>query len=224
MKNALRSAGWVIALYGLGACASAQVPVALVEELRGQVAGLEFMDYVAAGRVIELGPGDRLVLGYLQSCWRETITGGTITVGTEHSVVQQGRVERSLVACGAGRKPADTRDATPGAAMVYRSMPAIGTQAARPRVHGLSPVVEVGAGRGRLLIERLDTPDQRIEVSVAGAALLRGRFLDLARTDVALVPGAAYAISLGAQRLEFQVDAQALPGATPIVGRLLRLP
>lgn len=224
MKTVLRSAGLMIVLLGLGSSAAAQAPVALVEELQGKVAGLEFMDYVAAGRVIELGPGDRLVLGYLQSCWRESITGGTVTVGSESSAVQHGRVERSQVACGAGRKAADAGEKTQGAAMVYRSMPALGARPARARVHGLSPVVEVGDGRGRLLIERLDAPGERFELAVAGAALLRGRFFDLARADVALAPGAVYALSLGAQRLAFQVDAEALPGATPIVGRLLRLP
>jgi hypothetical protein len=36
--------------------AYAEMPVAIVEETTGKPAGVEFMDYVAAGKVIELGP------------------------------------------------------------------------------------------------------------------------------------------------------------------------
>lgn len=50
------------------------------------------MDYVEPGQVIRLGAADGLVLGYLKSCWRETITGGTVTVGTEQSQVAGGEV------------------------------------------------------------------------------------------------------------------------------------
>src|SRR5262249_23532857 len=63
------------------------------------------MDYVDPGQVIRLGAHDRIVLGYLRSCWRETISGGTVTVGTEQSEVAGGEVARDKVACegGAGR-------------------------------------------------------------------------------------------------------------------------
>ena len=35
------------------------------------------MDYVSAGKIIKLGPKGQVVLGYMKSCWRETITGGS---------------------------------------------------------------------------------------------------------------------------------------------------
>jgi hypothetical protein len=47
-----------------------------------------------------LGPHDTIVLSYLHSCVRETITGGTVTVGVEQSEVQAGKVTRSKVDCG----------------------------------------------------------------------------------------------------------------------------
>jgi hypothetical protein len=60
------------ALVGLSAAAAmAADSVALVEDVSGTSAGVEFMDYVAAGREIRLGAEDRLVLDYLRSCWRE---------------------------------------------------------------------------------------------------------------------------------------------------------
>ena len=43
-------------LLGLAGSASAQTPVAVVEEVQGKVTGAEFMDYVVPGKTIKLGP------------------------------------------------------------------------------------------------------------------------------------------------------------------------
>ena len=83
--------------------AAAQTVAAVVEEVHGSTAGVGFMDYVETGRVIRLGPKDSLVLGYLKSCTRETVTGGTITIGAERSDVKAGTVERAIVPCDAER-------------------------------------------------------------------------------------------------------------------------
>ena len=78
--------------------AAAQAPVAVVEDVQGQVTGAEFMDYVAPGKVIKLGPAGTVVLGYMKSCRRETITGvGTVIVGAEESMVHLGEVKASKV-------------------------------------------------------------------------------------------------------------------------------
>ena len=58
------------------------VPVAVVEKVTGKVVGVEFMDYVTPGKVVKLGPQGSIVLEYMTSCWRETITGGTVVVGS----------------------------------------------------------------------------------------------------------------------------------------------
>ena len=229
MRQHLKSRSALLGLCVLAACAAvqAQAPSALVEDVHGKVEGIEFMDYVAPGRVIRLAPGDTLVLGYLRSCWRETISGGTVTVGEEHSTVALGKVQRAKVLCTPARAPLGARDATQSAATVFRSMrrdlAAPVAAPALPTVHGRSPVVEVMDQRGRLVLQRLDVAEERIEVAVAGPALVGERFFDLARAGIALQPGASYAASLGALKLEFRVAAQALPGQTPVIGRLLRL-
>src|SRR5690242_20017959 len=97
-----RPASFAVALLaaftaGTGA-ASAAAPVALVEEATGSP-GVETMDYVEPGKVIRLAAGDQITLSYIKSCWRETIRGGTITVGTEQSSVEGGSVERAKVVC-----------------------------------------------------------------------------------------------------------------------------
>lgn len=223
MKKLLLPAGAALVLAALGLPALAQAPVAVVEDVRGQPAGVEFMDYVAAGKVIKLGPRDVIVLGYLKSCWRETITGGTVTVGEAQSSVQRGKVERTQVECDATRGKLGTREGTQSAATVFRSIRR-DTPPAKPPVtlYGQSPVIEVADTRGALVIERLDEAAPRIELGVAGDALLRDRFFDLSRAGVALVPGGSYAASLGERRVEFKVAPQAAPGAAPLAGRLLR--
>src|SRR5437899_11320027 len=93
----------VVACCLFAASASAQSPAAVVEEVKGNPAGVEFMDYVVPGKVIRLGPQGSIVLGYMKSCWRESITGGTVTVGTEKSEVESGKIERTKAECDAGR-------------------------------------------------------------------------------------------------------------------------
>ena len=61
----------------------AQQPAAIVEEIDATGATLSQFDYVVPGRVIDLEPTGTLTLGYLASCERERIQGGTVTVGLE---------------------------------------------------------------------------------------------------------------------------------------------
>jgi hypothetical protein len=56
----------VVVFAGLTGPAAAQAPVAVVEDVQGTVTGVEFMDYVAPGEVIKLGPNGAVVLGYMK--------------------------------------------------------------------------------------------------------------------------------------------------------------
>ena len=77
--------------------------VALIESLAGQSQRVELMKYAHAGQVIRLGPDQTLVLSYRDSCVRETITGGTVTIGTDQSEVRSGEVTRMGGQCVVGR-------------------------------------------------------------------------------------------------------------------------
>jgi hypothetical protein len=94
----------ILAIAGTMALASVAnanpVGVALVESSNS--ASVEFMDYVLAGQVIRLGPHETIVLSYMSSCLRETITGGTVTVGTDRSDVRFGSVKRIKAECDPG--------------------------------------------------------------------------------------------------------------------------
>jgi hypothetical protein len=97
----------VLAIAGAVAFASAAaadpMEVALVENLTGNSPDVEFMDYVRTGQVIRLGSHQTIVLSYMSSCLRETITGGTVTVGTGWSEVQSGEVRRAKGPCDVGK-------------------------------------------------------------------------------------------------------------------------
>jgi hypothetical protein len=97
-----------LAVCGAMALASAAVAdpieVALIENLTGVSPGVESMDYVRTGQVIRLAPHQTIVLSYMSSCLRETITGGTVRVGTDWSEVHAGEVQRTRGQCDVGGK------------------------------------------------------------------------------------------------------------------------
>lgn len=213
----------VVGLVGFTGLAAAQPPVAVVEDIQGKVTGAEFMDYVAPGTVIKLGPGGRVVLGYMKSCWRETITGiGTVIVGAEESMVHLGEVKAGKVQCDSSHSQLVDREAGESAATVVRSMNENASMSPRFTLYGLSPVVET-TGRGKLVVERLDIKGERYDVDLATASVVRGKFYDFSKTHTALKPGGVYSVSLGSRRAVFLVDRRAEPGPTPIIGRLVRL-
>jgi len=218
----------VVALFavaGLAAPAAAQSPVAVVEEIQGNVTGAEFMDYVVPGKVIKLGAGASVVLGYMKSCRRETISGvGTVIVGQDESMVHLADVRAAQASCDQAQSHATARQTSDVAATVVRSMDNQKNVAPRPHqltLYGASPLVEA-RGRGTLVFDRLDQKGERQEFELSGKQL-KGRFYDLAGTGKSLTPGATYAATFASRRIVFQVDPQAKAGPTPIVGRLLRM-
>ena len=211
-------------LLGWAAPARAASPVAIVEDVKGKVAGVEFMDYVLPGRTIDLGANGSIVLSYLTSCWRETITGGKVTVGAHESRVESGAIERTKVDCDADSAQISDREASQSAATAFRGIRE-DKQPAKPMVftiYGLSPLIESGA-RGKLVIERTDVPGERHEVTLPAKSMVKSRFYDFALAGKSLTAGGTYTAVLGSSRTVFKVGQKAKPGATPIVGRLLRL-
>ncbi|MGE3935489.1 MAG: hypothetical protein AB7F67_19670, partial [Rhodospirillaceae bacterium] len=79
------------------AAAQAPDPVAVVEEISDPSVGIEPFEFLLEGRVIALSAGTVAVIGYLQSCVRETVTASTILVGERQSQVSGGTVEREKV-------------------------------------------------------------------------------------------------------------------------------
>jgi hypothetical protein len=184
------------------------------------------MDYVETGKTIQLGTRGSIVLSYMNSCVRETISGGTVTVGTDQSDVQGGRVARTKVACDPGNLALSGDRPGQFAGRVFRNV-AAGTSGVEAQVtlYGRSPVLQL-RGPCTLLIERLDATTERYLVDVAPDQLLHGSFYDFAKWGRHLAAGGLYRISpegQDGQEVVFKIDAHAKPGNTPMVGRLLHL-
>ena len=213
----------IVGVIGFTGVAAAQPPVAVVEDVQGKVTGAEFMDYVTPGTVIKLGQSGTVVLGYIKSCLRETISGiGTVIVGAEESMVHLGDVKTSKVRCDSSRSRLIDREVGESAATVVRSLDGKESTSPRMTVYGLSPIVET-SGRGKLVVERLDAKGERYDFDINPASVARGKFYDFAKTGTVLRPGGIYAASQGSRRIVFLVDSHAEPGASPIIGRLVRL-
>jgi hypothetical protein len=219
-------AGTVAAVLAVATEVSAHVPApmiptALVEDVQGATASVEFMDYVGNGQVIKLEPGAILVLSYLKSCEHETITGGTVIVGAERSDVQDGQIVRAKVPCDGGKMRLSSQQASKSAASAFRLQSAD----IQPTLYARTPVVQlpkVLAGQDRtLLIERVDRRGERHKFEIDDTIAAAG-FYDLAKVNVSLARGAIYDASIGGHKMTFAIDSKAASGPAPIVSRLLR--
>lgn len=205
------------------AAAQVSAPAAIVEEVKGDVPGVEFMDYVLPGKVIKLGAKGEIVLNYLNSCVRETIRGGVVVVGSEQSKVSLADVQSAKVDC-AGPKPLlSDSEASQSAATAFRSIATAQGNPAAPvvTVYGVAPLFDV-AGKGRLVIERKDVAGERQDIAVDSKTLSKGRFADLGKLGKPLTAGGLYAASFGGRNIVFKVDAMARRDEGPVIGRLLR--
>jgi hypothetical protein len=220
----------LIWLWAAGSAASAQGPVAIVEDVDGSPGGVGAMDYLDVGRVIELGAKDSLILSYLTSCMREVIHGGVVTVGREQSETRAARVERAKVDCDGAKMMAAPGQNVDAAGMILRGEPV--SSNALPQVqatpdpeftlYGSSPVIELN-GDGPLVIGRLDAQGEYLKLSIDHSQLKSGRFLDLADQGQSLTAGGVYGARWNKRLVVFRIDPSAKPGKTPIVGRLIRL-
>ena len=175
----------LIATDGYARAPAPLVPTALVEDVKSGTAGVEFMDYVGNRQVINLGPRDVLVLSYLKSCEHETITGGTVTVGTERSEVQGGKIVRGKVPCDGGKMQLSAQQASQSAASSFRLQSAD----IRPKLYARTPVVQLPrdlASEDRvLLIERTDRRGESHSLKIDDTVAAAG-FYDLAKINVSL--------------------------------------
>jgi hypothetical protein len=197
------------------------IPTALVEDVKSATADIEFMDYVGNGQVIKLAPGDVLVLSYLKSCEHETITGGTVIVGTERSDVRDGQIVEAKVPCDGGKMRLSSQQASKSAASAFRLQSAD----IQPTLYARTPLVQLpkvlAGGDRTLLIERIDRKGERHELKIDDTIAATG-FYDLAGMNVTLARGGIYDASIGGHKMMFQIDAKATSGPAPIVSRLLR--
>jgi hypothetical protein len=221
MKYLLSAAVVLIGFNGFAV--AGQAPVAVVEDMKGKVTGAELMDYVVPGQVIKLGSGSSVTIGYMKSCWRETISGiGTVIVGDEQSSVHLAQFKAGKVPCDSSQAERINKEAGESAATLVRSLNRDGDPKDQLVLHGRSPVV-VTSERGKLVLERTDIKGERYEVDLAKAFPVRAKAYDLGNSHIALKPGGAYSVTLNSRSATFVVDRTATAGKGPVIGRLVTL-
>ena len=129
--------------------ALARDPVAIVEDIDASQAKVGAMDYLEAGRVIELGARGTAILGYFQSCLRESITGGTVTVGASQSAIKGDNVSRERVDCDGGQLQLTAAEAGKRAVLILRKIASAsksGREQPSLTLCGRSPVLSLRQG------------------------------------------------------------------------------
>jgi hypothetical protein len=206
------------------ATAEAASPVAIVEEAYNAPPNLTELDYLSGDQRIEIPPGAFVVLSYFSSCVRERITGpAVVIVGSDQSVAPISQVQRARVPCDAGAMPLKSEESQDAAGFVDRSASrAASNLRVTPKpsatLYGSSPLISALKAI-KIVLERVSgTPDRdtlTLEVRRNGA------YYDYAQHGRALVAGAVYRLSAGSRSIVFRVSPDALPGATPLAGRIL---
>ena len=191
---------------------SSRAPSRREIELTVDGTGLRFMDYVEEGRIIDLGADGMVTLGYLASCLTETIRGGRVVVGRKKSTVENGDVRRRRAPCDGGAIRLSAAEADKSGVIVFRKPP--GPQMT---LYGTSPFISAPRTGSTIVIERIDVPGERHDLT------LRDGFLDLADSATELRRGGIYRATAGDTELVFKVDQYAKAGRTPLISRLLPL-
>lgn len=99
---------------------AASRPVAIVEDSAKTEGKGQVFDLLSENDQISLKAGEILVLGYLKSCTRETITGGTVTVGNKESVIEGGTVTREKTECTVNKLALTADEAQQSATVAFR--------------------------------------------------------------------------------------------------------
>lgn len=201
-----------IAAIGVASPALAEELSAIVESLDPPREDIRALDLLAAGAVIELKPGEKLVLGYLLTCAHEEITGGKVTIGSDQSTVVGGEVVRDAVSCDGTIDPESAAGSNEAAVVAIRSLGAEASAGLRT-VPSAQPVFVISdkalPDDPSLVIQRLDREEAPIRVS------LFGRTLDLKSTGMKLTPGGIYSATCGELKVAFKIADNA--GVAPVV-------
>ncbi len=206
-------------------------PTAIVDDVSDSVTSVELMDYLFPGQEIELGAGDTIMIGYLDSCVTEEITGGKIVIGAEQSDVTGGDVSRVSEGCGgtASVEAADD-EAVIGLSAVFRAVDdcaVVGgdscddkAESEKPKVpviYSQYPAVIADPNAMELVVQRLDKNDKPL------SALMFGGKFDFARRNVSLAKGGMYRFTVGDHDQVVMISTGAGGDAVPVAKRLIRL-
>ena len=222
-RNALQALFWagtglLLALPQAGAPArAAGAPTAIVEDASPDRADIGLFEMLESGRKLTLKKGERLVLGYLQSCIQETVTGGQVVIGEKESAVSGGQVTREKVECAGGQVSLDKSTKGKAGVVVFRKAPK--KNAAKTRTVTMadtSPFVRLTVAVGKIYVRRLDQPGPAKSIAVSGNAV------DMRQAGITLAPGGSYEVAANGHRVRINITPNAGQGQS-LLGRLIVL-
>jgi hypothetical protein len=191
-------------------------PSAIVEEVSYETGDLLAFDYLFAGREIAVPTGQRLVIGYLSSCVRETVTGGTIRIGVKQSE-GDAAIAREAMSCAGAAAVAGADASATALTAIFRGGDKEVVSGDRP-VNSTLPVFLAPHNASTLSVSRLDADGPEVQLDVSGGVV------DMAAAGAApLQPAGVYFASAGTAFVEFAVSATAQATGGPATPRLVRL-
>lgn len=220
MKHLTITLGMAVTVILGASAADAAGPSAVVEEISTTVPGVRFMDFLSPGKKFNLGANGVVVLGYMESCLKETITGGSVTVGKAKSTINGGSVKRLRVECDGGQLLLTSDQAGKSAVTVFRKAPSKRKNRlpkAQLTIYATSPIISLSSRLAKADLYRLDKKAPMYSIP------LNGLVTDLAKQDLNLVPGGLYKLSAGSKQVIFKIDPLAEDKSSSILQRLIRL-
>lgn len=179
--------------------------VALVEDGGAAKAGIGLFSLLSAGTTFELGTGETIVIGYMTSCRRETITGGQVTIGEKESAVAGGKLAAESVQCGEPRLALSAAEAQQSATVAFRPADSLKHVYSRD-------LLLMGRGSPTIFLEIVEAGSGK---SVKKLQTETGYF-DLAVEAVALQPGGTYLLKTARNTVMVEIDAKAKAGGSPL--------
>lgn len=166
-------AAGVLAWPGNAAVAASR-PVAIVEDSARTDGKGQAFDLLAENDTVELAASETIIIGYLKSCVRETITGGKVTIGSKESVVEGGKVVREKTECAVNKLALTADESQQSATIAFRGM--------IKHVYTKQPIIIVGTSQS-VTIEPYDggetwtlkPTDRRIDFRAAKLEMQAGK-------------------------------------------------
>jgi hypothetical protein len=212
----------VLAALAVPTVAFAADPVALIEEAPDNRDDIVFMDFAYSGTHYTLSAGETLVLGYMSSCVRETITGGTVVVGAEQSEVTGGKVSRETVTCDNKVMDLASNDATEAGVAVFRgfSPDAAAPSKTPAEIQGTVPVLQDLVPI--IKMRKPPAPEEIFTITKLGSIegfsvpIDKRGIADLRKLGVELEAGERYTIGTQTRTLIVEVSYFAVSGGGPL--------
>lgn len=193
--------------------------VAIVEDTSGNVAGVEPLDLLREGKTIALQTDAGIIISYLNSCQRENIRGGMVTIGKSQSAIAGGTVARAKLACDPVALALTPEQANQSATLVFRKPDKISGDPVAAQAKFVmdtrQPLVIV-PNLAEITIEDLRHVGTKWSVKV-----VRG-VADLTADRKALEQGGVYRLVGGGRALIFRIGKEATDAPLPLLKRVIR--